>query len=128
MQTRINKRHLTTITLAADSSLDATPEITVGPQGFVAFQVLVDNGAGAAPSDTPIGTWLLHASAGTRFTPIANIPDLTTMLARVAPAGNTLIDAWVILLDVPGSRAKLQYKFGSGGAGNSRATVDVSSW
>lgn len=122
---RVNKAVFTAIQLNADSVL--SHEFTVGPNGFVGLQVLIDNGAGDAPNDAPTGTWLIHASGGRRFTPLDGT-TLTTELARVAAAGNTKIDKWAIIEGVPGSQFKLQYKAASGGAGSSRATVDVSTW
>lgn len=129
MASRIYKRYCTQLTLADDSDLTAALDILVGEAGYVALQCLIDNGAGAPPTDAPIGVWELHCSAGPgiRFTPVTG-SIVTAELAKIAPAGSTLVDAWAILIGVPGSRCKLRYKRTSGGAGNSRATLDVSSW
>jgi hypothetical protein len=129
MATRIYKRYCTQQLLAADSDLTLALDVAVGEAGYVALQVLIDNGAGAAPSDAPIGVWELHCSAGpgVRFTPVTGTV-VTAELAKIAATGSALVDAWAILIGVPGSRCKFKYKRTSGGAGNSRATIDVSSW
>lgn len=124
---RINRRYMTSVSLGASTDITTMPEITVGRDGYVALQVLIDNGAGAAPSDAPAGTWEIWASAGSRFTQVTGT-TITTELAKVAPNANNVVDAWAILVGVPGSRFKLRYNRTSGGTTNARATVDVSSW
>mgnify|MGYP003290703857 CR=1 FL=1 len=85
-------------------------------------------GAGGAPTDTPLGTIELYASArGQRFTLLSS-SALSSELAKLAPAGNAIVDGWAIVTGVPGTAIKLRYKRTSGGGGNSRLTLDVVSW
>jgi hypothetical protein len=127
MNSRKNKaRYFDNVALAASTVLADTSEIAIGAEGYVAIQVLIDNGAGGAPTDTPVGVWELHASGdGKRFTPVA-YANLTTELARIAPNGNNLVDAWAIITGLPGCAIKLRYLRTSGGGTNARATVHVS--
>jgi hypothetical protein len=128
---RVNKELYTRIALAADSDISLAKEIVIGETGHVAFQVLIDNGAGAAPSDTPAGVWELWCNAlgsAGRFTQYVDPIILAPALARIAPNGNQLVDQWAVISGVPGAHCKLRYNNTSGGAGNSRATVYYSTW
>lgn len=123
-----HSKYFDKLALGADSNLATTREITVGPLGYVALQVLIDNGAGGAPTDAPQGAFeLLCSGDGERYTKI-DYTELTDELARVAPNGNAVVDAWAIIEDVPGSVAKLRYKRTSGGGTDARATINLSSW
>jgi hypothetical protein len=127
---RVHKAYFTNLSLAADSDLTLAQEISVGERGYIGLQIRIHNGAGAAPSDTPIGVWELHCNAigpGGRFTQVVRT-ILTTELAYGAAVGNTLVDAWCIVAAVPGALAKLKYKRTSGGASSARADVAYSTW
>jgi hypothetical protein len=114
--------------LASDSDttdLIATPAAELQRGGECSVQCIIDNGAGGAPTDTPIGTWECYASAtGEAYSPVTT-PLLTTALATIAPNGNVKISAWIILRGVPGKFVKFRYKKGTGGAGSSRVSLSV---
>jgi hypothetical protein len=125
---RTNKKVFDLLSLAASSTVASTPEISIGPEGYVALQVFIDNGAGAAPSDTPVGVFELHCSGdGTRYTPRTNAA-IVAELALVAPNGNNVVDAWAVIPGVPGTTVKLRYVRTSGGGTDARATVHASTW
>lgn len=116
--------------LAEDSDTEAllnTPASEVHERGELSVQCIIDNGAGGAPTDTPVGVWELYCSATSKdadYSPVV-IEQLTTALARIAPNGNIRISAWVSLRGVPGKFAKFRYKKGSGGATSTRCTLNV---
>lgn len=100
--------------------------------GHVSIQCRIHNGAGAAPSDTPAGSWKLYASSnGVDFTEVTDTGSDTTIadqLAKIAPNGNNVVNAYAVLDNVPGTSAKLLYVRSSGGGTNATATVNVTSW
>lgn len=116
--------------LATDSDTEAlanTPWIEVFEGGELSISCVIDNGAGAAPTDTPIGVWELYCaptSATEGFVPVV-VEQLTAALGRIAPNGNVRIRGWVILRGVPGKFAKVRYKALSGGASSTRCTLTV---
>lgn len=117
------------INLGADVTEAAITELVeLKYQGFLSAQCIIDNGAGAAPSDTPIGVWRLYGSVdGETFTEIVS-SDITTELALIAPNGNNVVGAWAVFTNVPGRYVKLAYDRTSGGGGNSSCTVHLTTW
>lgn len=116
--------------LGASATLSTLPTIEVRYSGYLSIQCTIDNGAGAAPSDAPVGVWELYSSAdGTSFTRVgASDSGLAAELAKVAPNGNNLVDAFAVLDALPGRFIKVRYNRTSGGGGNSRVRMLVSSW
>jgi hypothetical protein len=125
MTNRRQKNLFSAVGMGADTAYSS--EIVVGQTGYLSLQVLVDNGSGAAPTDAPIGVLEVVCSGGSRFTQLVGT-TVTTELAKVAATGNAKVDAWAVLEGVPGSACKVRYKRTSGGGGNSRLTIDASSW
>lgn len=119
---------LSRASLAADSdtvALLGTSSVELQRGGEISIQCVVDNGAGAAPTDTPIGVWELYSSGtGTEYSPV-ELPQLTAALATIAPSGNVKISRWVTLRGVPGKFAKMRYKATSGGASSSRCFLGI---
>lgn len=113
--------------LSTDQSLSDCPPINVGPSGILWFQCLIDNGAGGAPSDLPLGVWEFYfADSSTGRFSIVTDSEIVAELAKIAPTGNNAkVDAWVRFSGLPRGFAKLLYNQTSGGNGNSRATVVV---
>ena len=121
-------------TIAADMVVANLQAVSVRYGGHVSIQCRIDNGAGAAPSDTPAGVWELWCSSdGVTFTQYTN-SAIVTELAKIAPNGNNLVEAWAVFEPgntpggIPGTSFKLRYNATSGGAGNSRATVHITTW
>lgn len=111
--------------LSASSVLDQVKETSLGPDGRLDLQVVVDNGAGIAPTDTPAGTWQLWCSSDPKREVWSRVTDAETTLAKVAPNGNNLVSAYAVLEDVPGTAFKLLYVRSSGGQTSARARVFV---
>ena len=92
--------------------------------GELNVQCLIDNGAGLAPTDTPVGVWQLWTDYGggvfTRQTSTA----IDAELAKIAPNGNNLVNAAATFPPVPGTNAVLVYVRTSGGA-TARAILNV---
>lgn len=111
------------IALGADSDLDAVAAIEVDREDrYLAVQVIIDNGAGGAPTDLPIGVLELHCTGnGKDYSPVTGTL-ITAELAKVASNGNVLVSGWAILEGVPGT-AKLKYKRSSGGTIGSGARL-----
>jgi hypothetical protein len=115
-------------TMAADDVVANLGSVSIRYQGFVSFQVYVDNGSAAAPSDSGIGVWELYYSTdGVRFSRLSNAL-VDAELAKIAVLSNTLVDATAIFTGVPGKFIKLRYNQTSGGAGNSRCDVYITTW
>jgi hypothetical protein len=109
-------------TLGASQAESAVQAVALAEDGRLDIQVVIDNGAGAAPTDTPVGTWKLFSSAdGSTY---SHVLDADETLAKIAPSGNVLVSRWVMLEDVPGTSCKLVYTRTSGGAA-SRARVTL---
>lgn len=99
--------------------------VSVRARGFVSIHVRVDNGAGGAPTDAPIGSWILYASAdGSKFAPLSNAV-VTSQMLRLAPVGNSFVQGFAVFDGFPGVALKIGYDRVSGGGGDSRATVTV---
>lgn len=100
--------------------------------GYLSIQCRIDNGAGGAPTDTVVGIWELWVSSDgetfTQWDPAA----VTTELGRIAGTGNNLIEEVASFpigtLAVPGQYVKVRWNLTSGGAGNSRATMHLTTW
>lgn len=114
--------------LASDGVVASLGTVSVNYAGHVSIQCRIDNGAGAAPTDTPVGVWELWVSNnGNDYIQFTNAL-VVAELAKIAPNGNNLVEAWAVFDGMPGTSFKLRYNATSGGAGNSRATVRISSW
>lgn len=113
-----------TLFLGSTETLTQTfmPGIGLQKGGEFNAQVLIDNGSGSAPTDNPVGSWQLWSSAnGQDFSQVTS-PAIDAELAKIAPAGNTLVSKWAVFTNVPGTEAKLLYVATSGGA-TTRARV-----
>lgn len=113
-----------TLTLGASSVLEQVKATSLGSDGRLDIQVVVDNGAGIAPTDTPAGTWQLWCSSDPDGQIWSRVTSAETELAKVAPVGNTLVSAYAVLEDVPGTQFRLLYVRTGGGA-TARARVCV---
>jgi hypothetical protein len=78
--------------------------------------------------------WELWCSAdGVTFTQYTNAA-IVTELAKIAPNGNNLVEAWAVFEpgntpgSVPGTSFKLRYNRTSGGGTDARATVHIATW
>jgi hypothetical protein len=114
-------KQLPDLNLGASQVESAVQSVTLGPESRLDILVTIDNGAGIAPTDSPIGTFKLFAGDGSDY---AHVIDADETLAKVAPAGNTFISRWISFDDVPGSSIKLVYTRTSGGAA-SRARIKL---
>lgn len=98
----------------------------VGIPAFVsraAFGVVVDNGAGGAPVDSPSGALTVEVSFNGADWFV--VDDATTPLAAASPSGNNaLVRKLVILHGLPGAQLRVRYTRASGGAA-SRISVWV---
>jgi hypothetical protein len=112
------------ITLGASQDISTVKSTSLGSDGRLDVQVVIDNGAGVAPTDTPAGAWQLWSSSDPDGVLWSRVTSADTELAKIAPSGNTLVSAYAVLEDVPGTSFKLVYARTSGGA-TSRARVRV---
>jgi hypothetical protein len=110
----------------AEPNLTGLASVSVKYSGYVSIQCTIDNGAGGAPSDTPLGSWELYTSAdGTNYTKVS---EADVELAKIAPNGNNKVDAVACFNGVPGSDFKVRYNRTSGGAGDSRVRMQITAW
>jgi hypothetical protein len=115
---------ITALSLAADTTLAATRSVVM-QDGHLSIHVSIDNGAGIAPTDTPVGVWELYTSGdGINFYRLTNAA-IVAELALIAPNGNNLVNAWAVFSNVPGTAAKLLYNQTSGGGTSAVATIDI---
>ena len=122
---------MTTTNLASANTLGATfttsaVDIPTTYYSDIAIAVTLDNGAGAAPADSPSGLFTLQVSldGGTTY---FDFVDLNAALANVSPAGNNaVINGLVVIRAVPGNKARLKYTRTSGGATTTRCSVWLS--
>lgn len=123
------------VSLASDTaSVAAAQWIEIGENGRLDVHAVLHHGTDvtAAPTGTPVGAWRLYCAGaeelgGVAITPvrITAAESGTNSLADIAPNGNNLVNAVANFTDVPGTRCKLVYVFGSGGAGD-KATLMLS--
>jgi uncharacterized protein YmfQ (DUF2313 family) len=112
--------------LSADQVVADLSALTIRYGGFVSIQCTIDNGAAGAPSDAPQGDWELYASSdGENFTLVT---AAASQLVNIKPNGNNIVDAFAILNGVPGSYIKVRYNRTSGGAGDSRVRMQITTW
>lgn len=117
--------HARDLGLGADQDLSLIEPIEIGEAGYLGIQAQIDNGAGGAPSDAPVGTWELWvASDGRTYGQLAT-QLATAQLANIASNGNNVVRSFAVFRGVPGTHAKIRYKRTSGGGGNSRAMLIV---
>jgi hypothetical protein len=121
----------TKLPLGQSSDLLDTPGVVIGPGGHLDIEIDIDNGAGAAFADAPVGTWQLWTGTGTdgtletstrykQFTTTA----LTAALALLSPTGNNaVISSSLSLRGVPGRFAKLRYARSTGGSATVTGTA-----
>jgi hypothetical protein len=111
--------------LAADAVVADVPVITLQKGGHLGIHVTIDNGAGSAPADSPVGVWELWLSVdGTNFYQYTTAA-IVTELALVATNLNNLVSAWSVFANIPGAFAKVRYKRTSGGGTSARAVVHL---
>lgn len=114
--------------LSADDVVANLTGLPIRYQGYVSIQVFIDNGAGIAPTDSPVGVWELYVSTdGIKYTRLTN-SLVDTELAKIAATGNNLIDTFAMFTGVPGTWLKLRYNQTSGGATSARADVYIATW
>lgn len=114
--------------MSSDGVLANLTPLSIRYGGYASIQVLIDNGAGGAPTDNPVGVWELYSSTdGSRFAPVTGTA-VTSELAKIAPNGNNVVNTFAIFDKFPGRFLKLRYNQTSGGTGNSRMTVDITTW
>lgn len=114
--------------LSADHVVADLESIEIRYSGFLSIQCYIDNGSGAAPTDSPVGVWELYVSSdGTLFTRWVT-SAVTNELALIAPNGNNVVDALAVFQNVPGRYVKLRYNRTSGGGTDAKATVHLSAW
>ena len=110
--------------LGATQLLEQSKSTSLGSDGRLDIQVVIDNGAGAAPTDSPAGAFQLWCSSDPDGVLWSRVTQADAELAKIAPSGNTLVSAYAVLEDVPGTSFKLIYVRSSGGAA-ARARVRV---
>lgn len=104
-----------TVTFGAVSLGEAPQDVAIG--------IYIDNGAGAAPTDTPVGSFTLQTSwdASRWF----DYPDASSALAAVSPTGNAVLSKAAVVRSVCAKYARVVYTRSSGGGTNSACTVYV---
>lgn len=113
---------------ASVTAASITALVELKYQGFLSVQVVIDNGAGAAPSDTPVGLWTLWASTdGVDFSQL-DAAAVTTELAVIAPNGNNVVSECAVFQNCPGRYVKVAYARTSGGGGNTDCHVHLTTW
>jgi hypothetical protein len=115
----------TAVTLAADEVVADLPYVSLRFGGFLAIQGIIHNVSGLAnaPTDTPVGVFELWASADD--TNYSLVPDAAVKLANIAPNGNNVVSSWAVFENAPGTRIKVRWNNTSGGAGDSRCTMNI---
>jgi len=114
-----------TATLAADETVANLPAVALQIGGHLDIHVSIDNGAGIAPTDTPVGVWELWCSSNGVDFYLYNPAAVISELALIAPNGNNLVDAWAVFANVPGTAVKVRYNASSGGATSARAILQI---
>lgn len=122
------------VSLASDTpSVSAAEWIEVGENGRLDIQAILhhEDDITAAPTGTPVGSWRLYCAGAQEIGGVAVTPVRITAaetgansLADIAPNGNNLVNAVANFTDVPGTRCKVVYVFGSGGT-DDKATLIV---
>jgi hypothetical protein len=115
--------HMLNLSLAQSSDISLVEPLPISDGGFLGLEARITSAAGGAPTDTPVGTWLLYLSNdATNFGPFVH--DLVTQqLLRLVPNANNKVQGFASLRGLPAAFAKLQYVYGSGGNAGTRATV-----
>lgn len=114
------------ITLDADETLANVPAIPLQVGGELGVHVYITNGAGIAPTDSPVGVWEIYLSCdGQNYYRYASTA-ITAELANCAATGNNLINAWSVFSQLPGTSAKVIYNATSGGLTSATAFVQLS--
>lgn len=113
---RTVRKHIDNLRLNATTDLAQLDALALGEGGYLGLHCRIHNGAEAAPTDAPIGSWLLWLSSdgGATYDPYTH-ESVTSQLARIAPAGSTLVRGFAAFRGLPGELAKVQYVYGSGG-------------
>jgi uncharacterized protein YmfQ (DUF2313 family) len=105
-----------------------TGYVAIRYSGYVSIHVVIDDGAGNAPTDAPTGTFEIWSSSdGITFTQYVN-GVVTAEMSKIAAVGNALVGNFAIFDGMPGQFLKVRYNRVSGGTGNSRMTVKVTAW
>ncbi|MDB4989907.1 MAG: hypothetical protein JWN04_5085 [Myxococcaceae bacterium] len=97
------------------------------PRHTFAIGINVDDGAGGAPSDSPVGTWQLQRSLDGGVTWF-RVLDADADLSKAATTGNKVANGMVIFNGLQGENWRLAYVRASGGGGNSRCTIWQGTW
>ena len=110
--------------LGASDTQALTPNVVLTRDGELSVHVQIDNGSGANPSDSPVGTWQLWTSGDGVNYERQTSTAVDAELAKIAPNGNAKVNAAANFVGVPGSVAQLRYAYGSGGAAT-RAQIRI---
>jgi hypothetical protein len=89
--------------------------------------VRIDNGAGGEPTDAPVGSWELWLSHDGNVYARTDMSVLDAALLEVTPNGSG-VDGTLNLRNVPGAWLKVRYRHKSGGDGDSRMDVVVTTF
>lgn len=115
------------------ASITVVTALTLRYSGMVGIQVVIDNGSGGVPSDSPLGTWRLWGSNdGTNWAEFVDA-ETTAELSNIALIGTgyltgTKVSAFATFVNVPSLYVKLTYTRTSGGGGNSSCDVIIVTW
>ena len=116
----------TTGSLAASGVVADLAAVSIRYAGFVSIQCIIDDGAGGAPSDTPAGVFEAYSSSdGVTY---SKVEAADTELTNIAPNGNNVVNAFAIFEGMPGTSLKIRYNRTSGGAGDSRLKMFITTW
>lgn len=136
---------ISTAILARANVLGATQNLTdVVPvplrgDGSFSIHVLIDNGSGAASTDSPAGTWEIWTSAdGVNYVDSSGLnadPNDSAfgqysgaISTRLPVSAHAFVAYPFKAGGLPGTSIKLRYVRTSGGGGDSRATVTITTW
>lgn len=121
---------LQNLPLGQSSALTDCTAVVIGPGGHLDIDVDIDNGAGGAPADAPVGTWQLWTCSGAEGTAetatrykVVGIAALTTAMIALNAVGNSVVAQTLSLRGVPGRFAKLRYVRSTGGSATATGTA-----
>jgi hypothetical protein len=114
------------VSLASDGTV---ADITAAPirDGRLSIHAVIHNGAGIAPTDSPVGVWELWVSSDNVTFYQLTSAAIVSALAPIAAVGDTLVSEWVIFENTPGKYLKLRYNQTSGGLTSGVALIHISS-
>jgi hypothetical protein len=125
--------------LGSTQALSGVVPVEIRGDGLFSFHIQIDNGAGGASTDSPVGAWEIWTSAdgvlyenstGVTIDPdISASGDYAYSFNLRFPVSSHLSSAWTFKPNaLPGRFFKFRYVRTSGGGGDSRATVTVVTW